>query len=33
MFHFAGSGENLSDIAKLCDASMDDKKFRSLFQI
>ena len=28
-FHFAGSGENLSDIAKARDATLDDKLFGS----
>ena len=32
-FHFAGSGENLPDIAKSRDASMDNKEFSSLLQI
>ena len=32
-FHFAGSGENLPDIAKSCGASMDNKEFSSLVQI
>ena len=32
-FHFAGSGENLPDIAKSCGASMDNKEFSSLLQI
>ena len=32
-FHFAGSGENLPDIAKSRDASMDNKEFSSIHQI
>ena len=34
-FHFAGSGENLPDIASndASDASMDNKEFSSLLQI
>ena len=32
-FHFAGSGENLPDIAKPCDAGVDNKKFSSLLHI
>ena len=32
-FHFAGSGENLQDITKSRDASMDNKEFSSLLQI
>ena len=32
-FHFAGSGENLPDIAKSRDASMDNKEFSSLLHI
>ena len=32
-FHFAGSGENLPDIAKSHDTSMDNKEFSSLLQI
>ena len=31
-FHFAGSGENLPDIAKSRDASMDNKEFSSLIK-
>ena len=31
-FHFAGSGENLPDIAKSRDASMENKEFRSFLQ-
>ena len=30
-FHFAGSGENLPNIAESRDASMDSKDFSSLF--
>ena len=32
-FHFAGSGENLPDIAKSRDASIDNKDLASLLQI
>ena len=32
-FHFAGSGENLPDIAKSRDASMHNKEISSLLQI
>ena len=32
-FHFAGSGENLPDIAKSRDASMDNKELSSFLQI
>ena len=32
-FHFAGSEENLPDIAKSRDAGMDNKEFSSLLQI
>ena len=32
-FHFAASGENLPDIAKSRDASMDNKQFSSFLQI
>ena len=32
-FHFAGSGENLQDIAKSCDANMDNMEFSFLFSM
>ena len=32
-FHFAGSGENLPDITKSRDASLDNKELYSLTQI